>query len=104
MKIPDPKDRIAVNAEEILNAENLILLKIPPHENSLYLSVAKALHYPITDFQKLYYKACNFLYRAISENVLFLFSNWTKSWRCSKGTSSSSASTACRRPTPNTTM
>lgn len=70
MKLPDSNDDNNLNIEETLTSENLVLFKIPPHQNSLYLSVAKALHFPLADFQKLYYKACNFLYKAISENTL----------------------------------
>ena len=69
MKLPDQKDENNLNIDEVLNAENLVLFKILPHQNSLYISVAKALAFPLADFQKLYYKACNFLYKAISENV-----------------------------------
>lgn len=48
----------------------MILIKIPNHENSLYLAVARALSQPMAEFQKIYYKACHFLYNAIINNQL----------------------------------
>ncbi len=65
----DQVDQSRKVVESLLECERMVLQKIATHENSLYLAVAKAMWYQQNDFDKLYYKACNYLQKAILRNV-----------------------------------